>query len=200
MVASVVVIAGALGAPSVARAGLLTTSDQTKACDPTIVQPFTAWGDQSHYMLTPGGSFDGGAGWSLAGAARVVQGNEPYYVHSRGDSHSLSLPTGSSAVTPTMCFAPGDWHLRLFAINTGSQTSTLRVTVIVHSLLGVLSVLDGGTITSTRTWQPSPKLALLLSNLTSVVGTNAISFAFTPVGLGGAWQIDDVYLDPFKCT
>ncbi len=72
--------------------------------------------------------------------------------------------------------------------------------MVVHSLLGVLSVLDGGTIRNTQTWQPSPRLQLLLSNVTCLLGTNAISFAFTPIGSGAAWQIDDVLLDPFKST
>lgn len=35
------------------------------------------------------------------------------------DSHSLLLPEGSSASSGTVCFALGDWHLRLLARNTG---------------------------------------------------------------------------------
>jgi len=50
------------------------------------------------------------------------------------------------------------------------------------------------------TWQPSPRLALLLSNVTSLLGTKAVAFKFTPVGAGAAFQVDDVYLDPWKCT
>ena len=67
-------------------------------------------------------------------------------------------------------------------------------------LLGILCVLDGGTISSTSTWQPSRQLELTLTNITALVGTNAVSFRFTPTGYGAAWQIDDVYLDPFKST
>jgi hypothetical protein len=200
VVAGVVVIAAMLAAPSVSHAGLLSTSDQARLCDPVSSQAFSAWGDQANYMLTPGGSFDGGAAWKLVGPARIVAGNEPFFVHSPSDTHSLLLPSGSSAVTPTMCFAPGDWHLRLFAVNTGSQSSMLKVTVIVHSLPGILSVLDGGTIRSSQAWQPSPRLQLLLSNVTCLLGTNAVSFAFAPIGSGAAWQIDDVLLDPFKST
>ena len=194
VVAGVVVIAAMLAAPSVSNAGLLSTSDQARLCDPVSSQAFSAWGDHANYMLTPGGSFDGGAAWKLVGPARIVAGNEPFFVHSRSDRHSLLLPSGSSAVTPAMCFAPGDWHLRLFALNTGSQGSVLKVTVIVHSLVGVLSVLDGGTVRSSQTWQPSPRLELLLSNVTCLLGTNAISFAFTPIGSGAAWQIDGTVL------
>jgi hypothetical protein len=72
--------------------------------------------------------------------------------------------------------------------------------VIVPSLLGVLSVLDGGTVAAGSTWQPSPRLALLLCNVTSLLGTKAVAFRFTPVGTGAAFQVDDVYLDPWKST
>ena len=132
--------------------------------------------------------------------AGVVAGNEPYHVHSAADTRSLLLLSGSSAITPAMCFAPGDWHLRFFAVNRGSQSSGLKVTVVVRSLLGVLCILDGGTIYSTSTWQPSRQLELTLTNVTALIGTNAVSFRFTPTGYGAAWQIDDVYLDPFKST
>jgi hypothetical protein len=198
--AGVVVVAAALVAPAIAQAGLLTTNDQVRVCDPTQTQAFSAWDDEAYYMLTPGGAFEGGGAWTLAGGARVVSGNEPFYVHATADSHSLLLPPGSSALTPAMCFAPGDWHLRLFAVNTGSQSSGLKVTVVVRSLCGLLTILDGGTIQSTGTWQPSGRLSLALTNLTGLIGTNAVSFRFTPTGWSSSWQIDDVYLDPFKST
>ena len=58
------------------------------------------------------------------------------------------MPSGSSAISPTMCFAAGDWHLRF--VNKGS--GQVRVTVQVRSLLGLLSVLDGGTVRPGDTW------------------------------------------------
>jgi hypothetical protein len=99
-----------------------------------------------------------------------------------------------------VCFALADWHLRLFARNVGSSRGQVRVQVIVPSLLGVLSVLDGGTVSAGNAWQPSPRLALLLCNVTSLLGTKAVAFRFTPVGAGAAFQLDDVYLDPWKST
>ena len=194
--ALVAALATALSAP-MAQAGLLGTGSASY-CDTTAHQPFLPFGDQSYYVLTPGGSFEPGSPpWILSGGAKVVAENEPYYVHSARDSHSLYLPSGSSATSPSMCFAPGDWHVRLFAVSSGS-TSGLKVTVVVRSLLGVLSVLDGGTVDPTGTWQPSKKLELTLTNVTGLVGTSAISLRFTPVG--GTWRIDDAYLDPWLST
>jgi hypothetical protein len=195
----VLAVAAVLAAP-VANAGLLGTGSASY-CDPSASKPFAAWGDSANYVLTPGGDFEqGSTPWALSGGARIVSGNEPYYVGGRGDTRSLLLPTGSSANTATMCFALGDWHLRLFARNVGSKTGGLKVTVIVPSLLGILTVLDGGTISGDGSWRPSPRLQLLLCNVTSLVGTRAVAFRFTPVGTGAAYQIDDVYLDPWKGT
>lgn len=180
-----------------ADAGLLATGSASY-CDPYTSMAFQTWGDRSSYMLTPGGSFeDGTPSWKLSGGAKVVSGNEPYFIHSKSDRRSLYMPAGSSATTPTMCFAAGDWHLRFVGVSP-SKSSTLRVTVTVNSLLGVLSVLDGGTVSSDGTWKPSPKVGLLLTNVAGLLTTKAISIRLTATS--GASQLDDVYLDPFKDT
>ena len=64
----------------------------------------------------------------------------------------------------------------------------------------VLSVLDGGKVSSTGSWQPSDELHLTLTNVTGLLGTQAVSFRFTPTGYSGSWRIDDVYLDPWVST
>ena len=194
-----VVIVAALAMTSTAKAGLIGTGSASY-CDSTPEQVFAPWNDSSYYASLFNGSFEGGsAGWYLSGGARVVSGNEPFFVDRSSDSHSLLLPAGSSAVSGTVCFATGDWHLRLFARNTGSRTGSLHVQVVVPSLLGgLLTVLDGGTISGGGVWAPSPRLELLLCNVTSLIGTRAVAFRFTPVGQDAAFQIDDVYLDPWK--
>jgi hypothetical protein len=193
-----VVIVAALAMSSTAKAGLIGTG-QASFCDPTAAQVFAPWKDSSSYASLFNGGFEGGStGWALSGGARVVSGNEPFFVESSRDSHSLLLPEGSSAMSGTVCFATGDWHMRLFAKNVGSRTGSLHVQVVVPSLLGLLSVLDGGTISGDGVWAPSPRLSLLLCNVTGLLGTRAVAFRFTPVGRGAAFQIDDVYLDPWK--
>jgi hypothetical protein len=175
-------------------AGLLGTSSEGY-CDPSSLQVFHPWSDSSYYMLTPGGSFENGApAWTLSGGANVVPGNESFYIHDRGDSKSLHLPSGSSATSPAMCFAPGDWHMRFVAKGSGR----VRVTVQVRSLLGVVSILDGGTVSPGGSWAPSPKVSLLLSNIGGLLGTKAILFKLT--ARDGWVQVDDVYLDPWKDT
>jgi hypothetical protein len=194
-----VVIVAALAMTSTAKAGLFGTGPASY-CDPTAQQVFAPWNDSSYYAsLLNNGFEDGSAGWLLSGGARVVSGNEPFSVGDADDSHSLLLPEGSSALSGTACFATGDWHLRLFARNVGSRTGSLRVQVVVPSLVGgLLAVLDGGTISGDGAWAPSPRLELMLCNVTGLLGTKAVAFRFTPSGPGAAYQLDDVYLDPWR--
>jgi hypothetical protein len=194
-----VVIVAALALTTTAKAGLIGTG-KASFCDPTSEKVFAPWGDSSQYATLLNGGFEGGSiGWFLSGGARVVSGNEPFFVGDSDDSHSLLLPAGSSAYSGTVCFAFGDWHMRLFAKNVGASSGRLHVQVIVPSLLGgLLTILDGGTIGANGTWAPSPQVKLALCNVTSLLGTRAVAFRFTPVGSGAAFQVDDVYLDPWK--
>jgi hypothetical protein len=180
--------------------GIISPAGPTPVCDPVISQPFQNWQDDANYTLTPSGTFeDGATGWTLSGNARVVSGNESYYVHGAGESKSLYLPAWSSAVSPAQCFAPGDWKMRFFARNVNGVQGGLRVTVVVRSVLGsLLTILDGGSVPANGSWQPSPELQLTLSNLGGLIGTNAVAFKFTPAN-GSASQIDDDYLDPWLC-
>jgi len=196
-----VVIIALLALSSTAKAGIIGTGGGSY-CDPTSKKVFTPWGDSANYARLLNNGFENGTtGWILSGGAKVVSGNESFKVGGSTDSHSLLLPAGSSVYSGTVCFALGDWHMRMFARNVGSSTGKLRVQVIVPSFLGgLLTILDGGTFSSSGSWAPSPRMALLLSNLTSILGTKAVAFRFTPVGTGAAYQIDDVYLDPWKST
>jgi len=162
-------------------------------------QPFTRWLDYASYTLVPGGTFESSlTGWTLAGGAKVVSGNEPFDVHGNGESHSLSLPAGSSATTPTMCVTLAHPDLRFFARNTGSSLSALAVSVTFPTLLGQVT-LPVSAVVAGPSWAPTLPLPIVLNTLALVSpdGTIPVSFRFTPV-LGGNWQIDDTYVDPFK--
>jgi hypothetical protein len=162
-------------------------------------QVFKPWGDSSSYVLAPDGGFEaGGAGWSLNGGAKVGGGNESFFLNDGADSRSLSLPTGSSAVSPAICMSIDTPHFRLLARNTGNPAATLRVEA-TYSLLGLVRTRTVGTVSGGSSWAPTQQVSTVLT-LSTVVGTlipSAIQIRITPVGSGGNWQVDDVYVDPF---
>jgi hypothetical protein len=172
-----------------ANAGLLPS------CGGTAEKPFAQWGDYMSYNLVKDGTFESGAaGWSLAGGAKVVEGNETFYVHGAGEHRSLLMPRGSSATSPPVCMTILRPTMRFFAAAPNGAGS-LRVEVLSRNLLGVLSVIDGGTVRAGSSWQPSPPMSLLGSNLASLVFTTWVQFRFRPVD--AAVTIDDVYVDPW---
>jgi hypothetical protein len=190
-------LALALGAGP-AAAGLGVTCP-----DPTS-NPFAPWRDYAKYALAPNGGFESGAGsWTLTGNARVVSGNESFYVRSSRDRYALSLPPGSTATSAPMCISLLSGHMRFFAANDGSSSSRLRVQVLysggVGGLLGslgrLLSLSEVGYVSAGAAWQPSTQVGMLGGTLPLL--TNSVQFRFTAPNDGGAFRIDDVYLDPF---
>jgi hypothetical protein len=190
------VVLAALGLLAAAPAPA-SPATSTSSCNyGAASHPFSAWGDVASYTLVPGGSFEGGAtGWTLAGGARVVSGNESFYARSALDRYSLALPAGSSATTAPFCVSLVRPTIRLFVANGGSSTSKLRVRVVYRSLLGgILGTLDGGTIAARPSWNASP---VMLATLNAPLGTTSAQFVFTPADSTGAWRIDDLYVDPW---
>ena len=188
-VSSAVTIAMAVGAaPASAGLGL--------ACPSPTSTPFAPWSDYSHYAFAPDGGFEAGAsGWSLSGGARAGAGNESFYVHSKTDKASLSLPVGASATSPPMCISLLSSKMRFIA--RGDAGSKVKVQIIYRGLLSsVLGILDGGTFAAGESWKPSPAIGMLGGTLPLL--TSGVSFRFTAVG--GAAAIDDVYLDPMKSS
>jgi len=161
---------------------------------------FSPWGDQHNYVLAPDGGFEaGGSGWQLNHGAAVVEGNESYYLNDAGDSKSLSLPAGSSAVSPPVCMAIDTPSFRLVARNSGNPSSQLRVEA-VYKLLGLIRTRTAGTLTAGSAWAPTQSVSTVLT-LSTLVGTlipSAIEIRFTPLDSGGQWQVDDLYIDPFR--
>jgi len=106
----------------------------------------------------PGGGFESGApGWTLAGS-KVVSGNESSFINTTTDSHSLAIPYGALAVSPTVCVAMGENTIRLFVKNSGVAGSALHVQALVQNQLTGLVLSTGvdiqGVAGSTG-WSPS---------------------------------------------
>jgi hypothetical protein len=192
----------AIAASAAAMAMSAAPAGAAVACPDPTSQPFLRFGDPTFYALAPDGGLENGVtGWTLSGGARVVAGNESFFASGPG-THSLSLPAGSSATSPPMCVGLLDTKMRFFAANGGATTSKLQVQVIysggVGALLGglgqTLGVSDKGTDAAGAAWAPMPSIDMLGGTLPLL--TQSVQFRFTPLGSGGSWRIDDVYLDP----
>jgi hypothetical protein len=194
------VAAGAaiLAAAAPAQAGLLVASAPSCTDSPSS-QVFARWLDPLSYQRAPGGNAESAAGWTLAGGARIVAGNEPWKVGGSKDAYSLMLPRGASATTATMCVGIEKPVMRFFAKRTsGWLLDTLRVDVLFEGAGGTVASLPAGLVLSGGSWQPTLPYPVLASLLALLPGQHTpIRFRFTPVGTGG-WQVDDVYVDPWR--
>lgn len=197
------VVAAVLGALALLATGAGEARAAGLGCgESSLEQPFLRWLDPLRYELVPGGDFEGSmSGWALSGGARVVSGNESFYVGGADDSHSLLLPVGSSATSPPLCVGVDGAFARLFTRGGGGLLSGLRVQVVYRSLLGIQLVTDTLPALPSSGWQPTLPLPVLanVTGLLSLDGvTTEIRLRFTPTGLfAKSFQIDDVYVDPW---
>jgi hypothetical protein len=188
--------AGALTAALTLFGAAPARADLAAVC-PTqpLTQIFLPWGDPAWYTPVPDSGFEVlPGGWTLRGGARVTTPNEPFYVRAATDTHSLSLPSGSSATSGQACVGMGHPTLRLFVRNTGAPDGKLRVQVEFTDGRGLSVLAPIGYITAGPDWSPSPPLAIA-ANALSPIGVQQVAFLLTPQL--GQWAVDDVYVDPY---
>jgi hypothetical protein len=191
---------GALAAPP-AHAGLLVTSAQS--CDAQqLSRPFSNFGDNASYTPVPGGSFEPGApSWTFTGGARIVSGNESYSVRSAGDSKSLYLPSGATATSPSICVGLAEPTLRWFGKQTGgllsTVTSAMTAEVLFEDSLGQVLALPIGAGALNAGWSPSLP-APVVANLLPLLPNSKTAVAFRFRAVTGSWNVDDVYVDPYR--
>jgi hypothetical protein len=179
-----------------AHAGLLVRS--ATAC-PSLPskQVFKPWLDIANYVPAPGGHLESASGWKLEGGATVVAGNEPWKVGGSGVK-SLALPANARATTGTACVGLGHPTMRFFARRTsGTVLSTLTVEVLFEGLGGLVRGLPIGVVVGGNQWQPTLPFPVVANLLPLLPGRmTPVAFRFT--ARGGTWQVDDVYVDPWK--
>jgi hypothetical protein len=169
------------------------------ACAPTpTTQAFKAFGDSNDYSLVPNGGFESGAGgWSLSGAY-VAGGNEPWSVRAIGDSHSLAISPGGVAVSPVVCVDRKRPTFRFFAKRTSGSWGVLNVRVRWQDASGRTNETTVSSLGGGLDWSVTPSLNLAsLLPLWNDDQDVSVQFVFDPEDFGGAWAIDDVYVDPY---
>ena len=192
----------ALGAVVGALAlGLIGVPAAQAACAPTpTTKAFAAFGDQSDYSLAAGGSFETGTpGWTLSGAS-VVSGNESFKVHGAADARSLAINATGTAASAPFCVAQEHPTFRLFTRRTSGTWGVLNVKLRWTDERSVSHETVVGSVTAADTaWHPT-----VAFNLAPVLGiwnsTQAMTarIVLDPEDAGGAWAIDDVYVDPYS--
>lgn len=164
-----------------------------------VSTPFAQWGDNSDYFSVPGGSFEGTAdqvGWSLSNA-ELTDGNEPFHVNGADDDQSLTIDAGGTATSPYFCVDNTMPDLRFFAqeVMAGSD---LEVNALVRTADGVTTVPVGDLADgSMTTWAPTPPMTGGSGSLADGQ-TVQVALQFVVPASSGSWQLDDVYVDPYR--
>lgn len=189
--------AAAIAVPAASARPALLGLGGGGSCQSGGTQVFAPWGDDHLYWLAPNGGLESGsAGWSLRNGASVVSGNEPFL---RSGGHSLALPSGSSATTPTICIGRDNPYVRFFASDAGGGDAGLHVRVTWFGLLNtVLGITDVTTYGAGRDWDAVDPLRSGGGGdvLLPILGSTSARIEFTPIGSGSRWHVDDVYVDP----
>ena len=186
--------------PAVAATSTPTTSAAPGCTTPTT-QAFLFANDRKDYVLAPGGNAEGSlAGWSLTGGAAAVAGGAPAVTAAPAGTKSLLIPSGGSVTSAPMCVAAHSPFFRFEAKNTGAA-GQLKVEVLYLDGPKFTGERETGTITAGATWAPTNRLSLS-QGIMGVNGSSTsqatVAFRFTPVGTGGRWQVDDLYVDPYR--
>jgi len=187
--------AAALAIPASASAGPLVAT-ATGCADQSLGQPFRPWADLASYTLHPGGDFERRAGWTLAGGASIVDGNEPAFVGSATDSHSLAIPSGGGATSPSLCVGIEHPDMRFFA-TASNPTATLGVEVLFEDSMGNVRSASIGVVAGSTRWAPTAPFPLAV-NLLPLLPDSRTAVAFRFSASGGSFRIDDVYVDPYR--
>jgi len=197
---ALVAAVAALG-PLAGVATAATTSTTGTTCPGTLSQPFQPWGDSNLYTLAPGGNFEGSStAWSLSGGAALSAGSESFAVTGAAGTRSLSVPVGGTAVSPDVCIDPTRQTFRFFARNNSTSTkASLKVEILYPTKSGAWKTIMGGILdtATVKGWQASPAYSNSSSlALLSGLDNPPIRYRFT--ASGGGWQVDDVFVDPYR--
>jgi hypothetical protein len=159
---------------------------------------FAPLGDSADYSAVTGGSFEGDvSGWSLTGAS-VAPGNETWNVDGVSDGKSLHIAPGGTAVSPLVCVSAKQPTWRFFAHAADAAPATaLHVYAQVTDKSGRTIRIPAARLKAAGygSWAATP--ALLLGKYLTKGFSVQIQFVFTADPNGGAWSIDDVFVDPY---
>jgi hypothetical protein len=182
----------AVALPAVAQAACATTP---------VTKAFQRFGDTANYSLLSNGHFESGSsGWSLTGGA-IVSGNESYKVRSSADTRALQISPTGTVVSPAFCVGVEHPTFRFFARQASGSWATMAVRLRWSESNGRVNETTVGSLNSSSfaSWQPTSALPLATTLPLWQSGQSlSVQLVFDPDEYGGAWAIDDVYIDPYS--
>jgi hypothetical protein len=201
LIAAVAAALALTATPALAGTATTPTLSAAPGCTQPTTQAFLFANDKKDYVLAPGGNVEGSlAGWSLTGGAAAVAGGAPAVTAASAGTKSLLIPSGGSVTSAPMCVAAHSPFFRLQARNTGLP-GTLKVEVLYLDGPKFTGERETGMLTGGATWAPTNRISLS-QGIMGVNGSSTsqatVAFRFTPVGTGGRWQVDNLYVDPYR--
>lgn len=181
--------------PAMARAACPTQA---------TTQPFQQFGDSADYFLAPNGGLESGSdGWKLSKAS-VVTGNETFFVRSPSDKRSLSIQRGGKATSPWFCVSSEHPTFRFFVRQPqGAASPDLKVHLrYINEERNAINDRQVDTYTGAdwATWKPSRPISLWgnlgFSDQSAITGAQLVFEVENESGK--PWQVDDVYVDPYR--
>lgn len=196
-VASATTAALAAAALCAAPAAAETGPSPGGCAEVPTVQSFAPWQDFADYLLAPDGDFEAGAGsWLLEDGASAVEGNDPLPIGDPSDHQTLRLPAGATATTAPMCI--GVEHRTMRFLGTSARSGTLLVEALYSKGNDKPHSITLGAVRGTGEWAPSDALPMRVNDLAADSGNAmSVSLRFSARG-NAAWEIDDVYVDPYR--
>jgi hypothetical protein len=169
---------------------------------PATSKVFSKFGDNNHYYLATGGSFeadldifdvdlDETTAW--VGDWRPVSESEPFRLTGRSaDRSSIRLVYGAFATKAHQCVSQDQPHLRLVARAMGDGPLVVRVDTL--DLRGeIRSAVTTIPASEHRDWAPTRFVSLDTSSMQPHESARA---SITIISQGD-WLVDDVFIDPY---
>jgi hypothetical protein len=170
-----------------------TTTVDTSMCNtnPLLTQPFLSAGDTNYYTLVPGQTPDNfdGTGWTLSGGATLVSTT----LADGATGSVLDLPSGSKAVSPTICVTSAFPTARMMVRDlVGSEGVFFYVSYAGTSTWNTPK--NTGQVHGTGTaWTLSGSVNLQPYNVT---GWQPVRFTLIPGGKSSNFEVYNFYADP----
>jgi hypothetical protein len=169
-----------------------TTPIDTSACsNPLLTQPFLSSKDSNWYTLIPGqtpGNF-AGTGWQFSGGARIITTT----LADGSTSSVLDLPSGSAAVSPTMCVT-SDYPTARTMVRDVKGSEGVFFYVSYEGTSTWTSPKNTGQVHGQQTaWSLATPVNVQPSNTS---GWQPVRFTFIAGGKTSEFQLYNIYIDP----